>query len=109
MEFITQNDLFLKQYDVETLKYSLKLWSILSKKEKCKFQRLNLYTILLTQKVTSEFCVKYILNEKYGNTEEEYSINDKIVLQLQPHISSEELRAVWDIYGDTEDDLNCHS
>jgi hypothetical protein len=46
---------------------------------------------LYTQKLTADFCVKYILNEEYSSCVEETYINAYDVLQAQPHITKEEL------------------
>lgn len=55
---------------------------------------LQIKIILHTQKLTAEFCAKYILNEEYASCEEDLDlITFGYVLRHQPHISSEELFA----------------
>jgi hypothetical protein len=70
-------DLSNNQYDLKTLKENI--------------YALNLLDILKTQKLTAEFCVKYILNNKYQLTKEEESITIDQVFFLQPHINKEHL------------------
>jgi hypothetical protein len=48
-------------------------------------------TLLYTQKLTSDFCVNYILNQEYTSCDEETYINAYDILQAQPHINKEEL------------------
>ena len=49
--------------------------------------------------MTAEFCVKYILDEKYMTClEDTYLIDFNYVLQKQPHITKEELRKEYDDY-----------
>ena len=70
-------DLYNNQYDMQTLKehiFDVSLWDILR-----------------TQKVTKEFCVKYILNKNYQISKEEEQIRLQDVLQLQPHIEKRDL------------------
>jgi hypothetical protein len=70
-------DLYNNQYDLTTLKehiYAVSLWDILK-----------------TQKLTRDFCVKYILNKNYQLTKEEEMIHFKDVLRLQPHIDKRDL------------------
>jgi hypothetical protein len=70
-------DLDNKQYDMRTLKeniYAVSLWDILK-----------------TQKLTKEFCVKYILNKNYQMTDEDEKITIQEVLKLQPDIDKKEL------------------
>lgn len=99
MNQISNIDLYFNQYNVEELAHSIKMWPFLPLREKCKYQRLNLCTILHTQKLTAEFCIKYIFNEKYAYTEDEVYIVDNAVLRLQPHITKQELRHAWHEYG----------
>ena len=69
-------DLYNNQYDLPILKeyiYAVSLWDILK-----------------TQKLTIDFCVKYILNKNYQLTKEE-AINFRDVLQFQPHLDKRDL------------------
>jgi len=52
---------------------------------------LSISRILNTQILTSEFCVKYILNEDYASCVEETYICDLDVLIRQPHIKHSDL------------------
>lgn len=70
-------DLYNRQYDMTTLKEHI-------------FAH-NLFDILKTQRLTSDFCVKYILNTNYQLTKEEESITIQDVIIMQPHISKYEL------------------
>lgn len=48
---------------------------------------LSLKTLLYTQTLTAEFCVKYILDEKYASCVEDTYIDMGDVLNAQPHIT----------------------
>jgi len=74
---ITKDDLYRNQYDYETLKTNIYTVSLLD--------------ILKTQKLTADFCVKYILNEDFQFSAEEQSINMEILRKYQTHISDMEL------------------
>ena len=74
---ITKDDLYRNQYDYETLKTNIYVVSLLD--------------ILKTQKLTSDFCVKYILNKDFQISHEEQSINIETVIKYQQHISDMEL------------------
>jgi len=52
---------------------------------------LSLKTLLYTQTLTAEFCVKYILDEKYASCIEDIYIDFGDVLNAQPHISKQDL------------------
>jgi len=99
MNQITDDDLYLRQYDVESLAYSIKVWPFLSRDERLRYKRIRLYSLLRTQTLTGDFCVRYILNGRYSYTEEEDLITDRTILRLQPHISKEELIKAWTRYG----------
>ncbi len=81
-------ELFKKQYDLKTLKENI--------------YGLKLRDVLKTQKLTSEFCVKYILNTNYQICKEDENISAQDVLQSQPHISKKQL--LFDIINYTSDD-----
>lgn len=70
-------DLINKQYDMQTLKENI--------------YALYLRDILKTQKLTCDFCVKYILNSNYQLNDEDVNITYQEVLSLQPHITKTEL------------------
>jgi len=53
---------------------------------------LNMKTLVNTQKLTIDFCVKYILNEEYAQCNEELDLlTPYYVLYNQPHLNKEEL------------------
>jgi len=76
-EFIFDHDLRMGQYSISVLEENI--------------DRLTNKTLLYTQKLTADFCVKYILNEEYSSCVEETYINAYDVLQAQQHITKEEL------------------
>ena len=69
---ITTEDLYKQNYSYEILKANI--------------YAVSLFDILKSQKLTLEFCVKYILNKDYQLTEEENNITLEHVLHFQPHI-----------------------
>ena len=99
MKQITDDDLYERQYGVESLAYSVKVWPFLSRDDRLRYKRINVLSLLHTQTLTSEFCVRYILNGMYSYTDEEHLITDGMILRLQPHISKEELTNAWSRYG----------
>ena len=52
---------------------------------------LSLKTLLYTQTLTAEFCVKYILDQKYASCVEDTYIDIGDVLNAQPHITKLQL------------------
>lgn len=74
---ITKEDLYINQYDYNTLKTNIYAVSLLD--------------ILKTQYLTSDFCVKYILNTDFQLLEEEENINIETIKKYQPHIKPIEL------------------
>ena len=75
------HELYSKQWPIEDIEANI--------------DRLSLKTILYTQRITAEFAVKYILiTNEYALCVEEtyYDIND--VLDLQPHLTREEILSV---------------
>ena len=69
---IMKEDLYKNQYDCEMLKANIYAVSLLD--------------ILKTQKLTANFCVKYILNETFQLLDEDKLITIEMVKQYQPHI-----------------------
>lgn len=69
---LTTEDLYNQQYDYETLKTNIYLVSLVD--------------ILKTQRLTLDFCVKYILNVDFQLTKEEQEITIDMVKKYQPHI-----------------------
>jgi len=74
---ITREDLYKNQYDYTTLKTNIYSVSLLD--------------ILKTQKLTSDFCVKYILNEDFQILDEDQNITIDIVKKYQQHILDTDL------------------
>jgi hypothetical protein len=74
---ITKEDLYNNQYDYITLKTNIYCVSLLD--------------VLKTQKLTSEFCVKYILNEDFQILDEDQNITIDMVKKYQPHILDTDL------------------
>ena len=84
---INDYDLCKNKYDIDILIHNI--------------NHLYIKTIVNTQILTAEFCVKYILDEKYMTCiEDTYLIDFNYVLQKQPHITEEELRKEYDDYYD---------
>jgi hypothetical protein len=55
-------------------------------------EHLNMKTVVNTQKLTIDFCVKYILNEDYAQCNEEVDLlTVSYVLHNQPHLDKSEL------------------
>ena len=74
---ITKEDLYKNQYDYETLKANI--------------YAVSLMDILKTQRLTADFCVKYILNEDFQFLDEDQLITVEIIKKYQPHILDKEL------------------
>jgi hypothetical protein len=67
-----------EKFDIATLEYNI--------------DRLGLKKLLLTQTLTPEFCVKYILNpEEHGMCREDHYICFDDIVLYQPHITMEQL------------------
>lgn len=57
---------------------------------------LSLKTLLYTQRLTPEFCVKYIiLNDDHASCEEDSYISEYDVRFAQPHISKQDLEDIY--------------
>jgi hypothetical protein len=74
---ITKQDLYNNQYDYITLKTNIYAVSLLD--------------ILKTQRLTADFCVKYILNEDFQILDEDQNISLDMVKKYQQHISDSDL------------------
>jgi len=70
---LTNEDLYKKKYDYKTLQTNIYVISLLD--------------ILKTQKLTCDFCVKYILNKDFQLSKEEEEINIETIKKYQPHLS----------------------
>jgi hypothetical protein len=69
-------DLYNRQYTMKELKEHI--------------YAVNLLDILKTQKITSDFALKYILNKNFQLTKEEESITMEDVFFYQPHLRTRE-------------------
>jgi len=76
---ITKQDLYNNQYDYTTLKTNIYAVSLLD--------------ILKTQRLTAEFCVKYILNEDFQILDEDQNISLDMVKKYQQHITDADLES----------------
>jgi len=77
-EFIENYQLMYYKYDIETLEYNI--------------DRLSLRKLLVTQKLTPEFCKLYLLNpEEHAMCVEDHYISIKDILIYQKHIKKEDL------------------
>ena len=74
---IRTDDLYKNQYDYETLKANI--------------YAVGLLDILKTQKLSADFCAKYILNESFQFLDEEQLINMNTVKKYQRHLSETDL------------------
>jgi len=74
---ITNEDLHKNTYELSELKANIYAVSLLD--------------VLKTQKLTADFCVKYILNPNFQLTSEDEAITVDNVKEFQPHITKEEL------------------
>jgi hypothetical protein len=74
---ITNRDLYRKKYSIEIIELNV--------------DDLEIRTMLSTQVLTAEFCVKYILNDDYVSTVEERYICDSDVLFHQKHLTQQDL------------------
>jgi len=74
-KFILLNDSMLrkKKYDIEVLEKNI--------------YNLSMKTLLYTQDLTAEFCIKYVLNEKYASCVEDTFLSMGDVLNAQKHIT----------------------
>jgi len=82
-------DLFKQQYDYQTLKENI--YSV------------SLRDILKTQKLSINFCVKYILNTNYQLNKEDENISISEVIKFQPHISRQQLLIAFSTYSPDDD------
>ena len=80
MNIINNLDLRINKYTIAELEANI--------------NNLSMTTLVNTQKLTAEFCVKYILNEKYMDCgEEEYRLTFLYALKKQTHLTEDELSA----------------
>lgn len=84
-------DLYHTKYDLETLKQNIYL--------------LKLVDIVKTQRLTSEFVVKYILNPKYQLLPEEEKLTIDFILQYQRQLTKYKLLLTLATISHEEDSL----
>ena len=79
IKFILLNDSMLrkKKYDIEVLEKNI--------------HNLSMKTLLYTQDLTAEFCIKYVLNEKYASCVEDTFLSMGDVLNAQKRITRGEI------------------
>lgn len=82
------NDLLLSDAMLRNKKYDI---SALEKN----INNLSTKTLLYTQKLTADFCVKYILNEQYASCVEDTYICIGDVLTAQKHITLADIDAAY--------------
>jgi hypothetical protein len=85
--FLNDNMLRRKKYTIDLLEKNITFLSI--------------KTILYTQDLTPEFCVKYILNDKYASCHEDTFICMGDVLNAQKHITKKEIYEAFNKIYDT--------
>jgi phenylalanyl-tRNA synthetase alpha subunit len=75
IKFILLNDSMIrkKKYDIEVLEKNI--------------YNLSMKTLLYTQDLTADFCIKYVLNEKYASCVEDTFLSMGDVLNAQKHIT----------------------
>ena len=82
MEHITNSKLRTNKYSIAELEEDIR--------------HLNMKTIVNTQTLTIEFCVKYILNEDYAQCNEEVDLlTIDYALYCQPHLNATDLEEVY--------------
>lgn len=84
-EKITTTHLYYNKYDIEILEKNI--------------NNLNKKVLLCTQKLTAEFCIKYILvMDIESGSEDSYIFDKNYILERQEHITDEEFNAVYNLY-----------
>ena len=88
-DFVFLNDSMLrrKKYPIDLLEKNINFLSI--------------KTLLYTQDLTADFCVKYILNDKYASCVEDTFIRMGDVLNAQKHITKKEIYEAFNKLYDT--------
>ena len=84
-EKITTTHLYYNKYDIEILEKNI--------------NNLNKKVLLCTQKLTAEFCIKYILvMDIESGSEDSYIFDKNYILERQEHITDEEFNTVYNLY-----------
>lgn len=82
---ITTRHLYHNKYDIEILEKNI--------------NHLNKKVLLCTQKLTAEFCIKYILvMDIESGSEDSYIFDKNYILERQEHITDEEFDTVYNLY-----------
>ena len=78
-EKINEEDLYNKQYPIEILEKNI--------------NNLNKKRVINTQKLTADFCVKYLLDNNINSgSEDSYIFDEAYILNSQEHITEKELK-----------------
>jgi len=78
MEIVQHHDLMYNKYNIEILEYNI--------------DNLGLRRLLVTQTLTPDFCIKYVLNpDDHGMCVEDHYISKNDILLYQSHITKEQL------------------
>jgi len=77
--YLSNKDLMLRPHFYSMAELTKSIWE------------LSLQTLLDTQTLTADFCVRFILDEDYAAGNEETYICDGDVLDCQPHLSKDDL------------------
>ena len=84
-EKITTTHLYYNKYNIEILEKNI--------------NNLNKKVLLCTQKLTAEFCIKYILvMDIESGSEDSYIFDKNYILERQEHITDEEFNTVYNLY-----------
>ena len=82
---IYNRDLFDKQHDISVLEHS--------------WYNLDTKLVLETQRLTADFCVRYIYDmDPESGSEDSYLYDKAYILNYQPHITGEEWDEVFALY-----------
>jgi len=82
---VTNRSLYIHKYSMDVLEQNI--------------NNLNTKSLLSTQILTPEFCVKYILDLDIDNGSEDSYIFDKnYILKKQPHITESEFDIAYNLY-----------
>ena len=60
--------------------------------------------VLVTQKLTADFVIKYILNPNYHSDDSDSMLTVRYVLHCQPHLTQSEFSAIYSSDDDDSDD-----
>ena len=90
---IINSDLRLRQYDIKTLEDNIDV--------------LHSKTLVTTQKLTADFCIKYILDmDIESGNEDSYIFDFPYILFFQKHLSYEELCEAFERQEEATEEKN---